>query len=279
MKWLLATMALALSMSVAQAGFADDAVPSTTDDQAQSDAVPSAVDEDAAAAVPSNMESTAPASGSNATEPASDSADDVLDLAGGRAIPAAGANSVSDIIGADVVGPTGDTVGTVDDLVLGMDDRVEQMIIADGGLFGVAGNSVAIDFAGSELTTDEGDDAKMRISMTDEALDQAAEFDESQLEGQGKRLASSYLDQQVRLSASEEEGEIEDLLIGPAGTLRYAIIAFHGMFDAEDDLVAVEMDQIVAANPDAPITVSMSAAQIRSAPKYGEPPAAAATAQ
>jgi len=38
----------------------------------------------------------------------------------------------------------------------------------------------------------------------------------------------------------------------------------------------VEMRQIVAANPDQPPTLSMTEAEIRSAPRYGRPEAAAA---
>ncbi len=267
MKLLLASTALTLSMGLAQVGYADDAAP-----------LPPA-------------ETAAPAA--NAADP--------VVTGSGTAMLAPGAMLASDLIGADVIGPNGDDVGTVDDLVLDAGGKIEQVIIADGAIFGLGGKNVAVDYRGSQLghagtgmttgnatavepstaapTTTSGtatgteipgapDEPVIRVSLTDDALGRAAEFDKSALEQQGDRLASSYLDRDVTLASGDAKGEVSDLLLDQSGTVKYAIISFGGVLNMGGTKVAVGIDQLSGAPEGEPMRLAMTEAELEAAPKF-----------
>src|SRR3546814_12577722 len=106
-----------------------------------------------------------------------------------------GTLSARDLVGANVIGPDGTSVGEVDDLVLDASGKIEQVIIADGAILGIGGKNVAISYSGATLAQDaEGADPVVRINMTNEALESAAEFEKAQPEedrqsvGEGKRV-------------------------------------------------------------------------------------------
>lgn len=275
MKWLLSSTALALSMSLATAAYADDAVPQPPAESAM---------------------------------PASNAPGDVLVDESGKTTPSSDAIMVSDLVGATAIGPDGKEVGTVDDLVLGAGGKIEQVIIADGAIFGLGGKKVMVDFEGSAPTdptpamegsmrasgaatdrpsgtgTTNGsgnatasgymatpgalEDPVLRVSLTEESLDGAAEFDKSSLEDQGDRLASSFIDRDVKLAASDAEGEISDLLLDQSGTVKYAIIAFGGVLNIGGSEVAVDMDKLSGAPKDQPMQLAMTEAELQSAPRF-----------
>lgn len=58
-----------------------------------------------------------------------------------------GGLSAEAFIGADVLGPSGEEIGEVTDLVIGRDNRIEKAIVEVGGFLGVGTKSVAIEIA------------------------------------------------------------------------------------------------------------------------------------
>jgi sporulation protein YlmC with PRC-barrel domain len=280
MKWLLASTALALSLGLAQAGSAQDE-PADPNQQQPSNTTQQPAD---TTDRPDSSTLPAPSAGNSATdpqsqttdtipepstiEPAAGNADDPLVIQGNTAVLATGAFSARSIVGADVIGPDGNAVGIVDDLVLSSDNSVEQVIIADGAILGFGGKNVSLDFDSSMVSRGaDGDDPTVRISMTEEALDQAAEFDKSSLEEQGDRLASSYIERDVKLASSDEEGEISDLLVDQGGKVKYAVIEFGGVLDAGDSEVAVDVAKLSGAPEGEPMTLAMTPAELEAAPK------------
>ena len=280
MKWLLASTALALGLGLAQAGSAQQEPADPNQQPSNTTQQPGD-----AADQPDSSTLSAPSAGDPATdpqsqatdtipepstiEPAAGTADDPLVTQGNAAVLATGAFSARDIIGAEVIGPDGNAVGTVDDLVLSSDNSVEQMIIAGGAILGFGGKDVALDFDGSMISRgDSADEPVVRISMTEEALGQAAEFDKSTLEAEGNRLASSYIERDVKLASSDEQGEISDLLLDQNGTVKYAVIEFGGVLDAGDSEVAVDVAKLGAAPEGEPMTLAMTPAELEAAPKF-----------
>ncbi|MGE0652902.1 MAG: PRC-barrel domain-containing protein [Alphaproteobacteria bacterium] len=253
MKPLFTSTAPALSLGLATAAYADDAAPQPPADSAM---------------------------------PASVGGDILVDQSG-KTVLAPHAMTARDLIGATVIGPDGKDVGSVDDLVLGAGDEIQQVIIADGAIFGLGGKKVAVDYAGSQLsrpgvgagsaasgeaTAGTGADPVVRVSLTEEALDRGAEFDKSGLEAQGDRLASSYIDRDVKLAANDAEGEISDLLLDQSGTVKYAVIAFGGVLNIGESKVAVDIDRLSGAPRDQPMRLSMTEAELEAAPKFDAAP-------
>ena len=166
----------------------------------------------------------------------------VLSVDGDAAIMSETAISARDLIGASVLGPDGEEVGAVDDLVLTEDHSIEQIVVADGAVLGFGGKNVAIDFEGASITRDENDDRTVRIGMTDEALESVAEFDKAPLEESGTRLASAWLDREVTLATADDgSGEVTDLIMDENGTAKYAVLEFGGFLEMGDNQVAIEV--------------------------------------
>ncbi|MEQ8268722.1 MAG: PRC-barrel domain-containing protein [Parvibaculum sp.] len=197
------------------------------------------------------------------------SAGDVLTIDGDAAVMSETAISARDLIGANVVGPDGKEVGTVNDLVLTDDKTIEQVIVTDGGLLGYGGKQVAIDFDGASVTRDENDDRMVRIGLTDEALEGVAEFDKEPLAETGSELGSSYLGREVALASAEDgSGEVEDLIMDENGTAKYAVIEFGGLFEMGANQVALEIDELALAPAEEPLSLAMTEDQLRQAPKF-----------
>lgn len=281
MKWVLAsTTALALTMGAAQFSLAQDA-PAATDDPA----MPSTTDPAVPGASDTMPGEDSPAAESmpEAPDAATDTMDSATEVDPNAADPNAavtmdsapasldGTLSARDLVGANVIGPDGTEVGAVDDLVLDASGKIEQVIIADGAILGIGGKNVAISYSGATLAQDaEGADPVVRINMTNEALDSAAEFDKAQLEEQGDRLASSYIDRDVTLASSDAEGEINDLMLDQSGTVKFAIIEFGGALDMGDSEVAVGFDKLSGAPEGEPMQLSLTEAELEASPKLDE---------
>lgn len=265
MKWILAsTTALALTMGVAQFTVAQEATqPGATDTAPTTDQGNDTLLEN---------QPVAPETGTEATDtaPATDmDAATTMDVA---PLPSGSEMSAREVVGADVIGPDGTSVGVVDDLVLDASGKIEQVIIADGAILGLGGKNVAISYSGATVAQEaEGADPVLRVNMTEEALDGAAEFDKAQLEEQGDRLASSYIERDVQLvstdASGEAAGEISDLLLDQSGTVKYAIIEFGGVLDMGDSEVAVGFDKLSGAPEGEPMSLSMTEAELQAAPK------------
>lgn len=255
MKWLLTTTALAASVALAPAGYAapEDAK------SAPMEVTPAQQQSRPGMATPGEM----PSAAQEKPRP------DVLTMRDNAAILSGTAIAAGKIVGADVVGPDGKNLGAVDDLVFDANDAVKQVIIADGAMFGFGGKMVAIDFEGASITRDENDDRMVRIGMTDEALENATEFDKAPLEKTGGELASSYLGREVAL-ATEDDGtaEISDLILDRNGVAKYAVIEYGGTLGVGGNRTAVEFEQLTAARAEEPVKLAMTLDELRQKPAF-----------
>src|SRR3546814_15691721 len=95
-------------------------------------------------------------------------------------------------------------------------------------------------------------------------------FDKAQLEEQGDRLASSYIERDVTLASSDAQGEINDLRMDQSGTVKFAIIEFGGALDMGDSEVAVGFDKLSGAPEGEPMQLSLTEAELEASPKLDE---------
>lgn len=69
-------------------------------------------------------------------------------------------------------------IGTISDLVIDEDGQIVAVVVSVGGFMGMGDKDVAIEWDSLELTQDEdGDDYVIRVSATQEALEEAEEYD------------------------------------------------------------------------------------------------------
>jgi hypothetical protein len=84
---------------------------------------------------------------------------------------------VSALIGSDVVNDKDEAVGTIDDFIVGRDDRVLFAILQVGGFLGLGGYLVAVPYQ-SLVLTEAGGEIKMTLpGATRDALRKLPEFD------------------------------------------------------------------------------------------------------
>jgi sporulation protein YlmC with PRC-barrel domain len=86
--------------------------------------------------------------------------------------------TVDNLTGATVVGPTGDDIAEVGDILLSQDGQVEAMLIDFGGFLGIGQKRVAVGMENLEFASNEGGDLLVYTDFTQEQLEAQPEFDE-----------------------------------------------------------------------------------------------------
>ncbi|WP_404403000.1 PRC-barrel domain-containing protein [Pelagibacterium halotolerans] len=89
----------------------------------------------------------------------------------------------TEIIGADIftgVGEESETIGEVNDFVLGENGQIAAVVVGVGGFLGIGQKDVAIKWADLELGMDPNGEQRLVSSMTREQLENAAEFNRAE---------------------------------------------------------------------------------------------------
>ncbi|MBO0347357.1 PRC-barrel domain-containing protein [Roseibium sp. CAU 1637] len=95
-----------------------------------------------------------------------------------------GTLEADELIGASVYDVAYNSVGEVGDVLLNADGQIEAAIVDAGGFLGLGEKEVAIDFSEVRIYREkDGDDLYVKTSITEEALDNAPEYDEDTYSG------------------------------------------------------------------------------------------------
>lgn len=89
----------------------------------------------------------------------------------------AGDYTAEQLIGRDVVGPDGDTVANIADLLISEDDRVNKVVLDVGGFLGIGSKPVAVDI--DQLERPSGEDEAFGIAMSRDELQALPQFERS----------------------------------------------------------------------------------------------------
>jgi len=82
----------------------------------------------------------------------------------------------SHLMGQDVIGPDGKKIGDINDLVVDTaSGQIEQVVIKHGGVLGVGGKSVAVNFSQIQLLPNQG----VHASLTEDQLKSMPDFDKN----------------------------------------------------------------------------------------------------
>ena len=82
----------------------------------------------------------------------------------------------SNWIGQTIYNQANESVGDVNDLLIGKDGKIAAVIIGVGGFLGIGEKNVAVSFDSIQSSTDENGNLKFMVSITKEELDAAPEF-------------------------------------------------------------------------------------------------------
>jgi sporulation protein YlmC with PRC-barrel domain len=96
------------------------------------------------------------------------------------------------LVGSKVVGPDGQTVGKVEDLLLDRDQKLAGVIVSVGGFLGVGSKSVALPPDRVDISKAYGDERVVKIRVHERGVGRRAGFQISRdLEGGGRRAGGS----------------------------------------------------------------------------------------
>jgi sporulation protein YlmC with PRC-barrel domain len=100
--------------------------------------------------------------------------------------------SMSKLMGKNVKGPQGEDLGSIEDVIVGQDGRIQHIIVSHGGVMGIGARKSAIPWEAAQLRV-EGDDQVM-TSISKERLENAPSFTGDEYPG----FADRQYDQQLR---------------------------------------------------------------------------------
>ncbi len=80
------------------------------------------------------------------------------------------------LIGSKVIGPDGQTIGKVDDLLLDRDQKMTAIIVGVGGFLGVGSKDVALPASRVDISQAYGDERVVKVQSTKEELAEAPAF-------------------------------------------------------------------------------------------------------
>lgn len=82
----------------------------------------------------------------------------------------------SKLIGTKVVNTANETIGDINEIVLGKDGKVAAVIIGVGGLLGMGEREVALDFKSIRMSRDQNNNLVLTVNATKDALKNAPEW-------------------------------------------------------------------------------------------------------
>lgn len=85
--------------------------------------------------------------------------------------------AASDLLGADLVNHEGESIASVDELLIDGDGQVGMFLVDVGGFLGIGARTVAIPLSDVTMSHDEDADIVLRASLTREQLEALPEFD------------------------------------------------------------------------------------------------------
>jgi len=82
----------------------------------------------------------------------------------------------SKLIGTKVVNTANETIGDINEVVLGMDGKVAAVVVGVGGFLGMGEREVAVNFESLRMSRDSNKDLVLTVNATKESLKAAPEW-------------------------------------------------------------------------------------------------------
>jgi len=134
----------------------------------------------------------------------------------------AGNLSAGEIVGAKVIGADGEDIATVDDLLIGDNGQIETVVFRSGDFIDLAGMKGSLPYSDLDVAMVENGEPAFTISMTEEDIQNVAEFDQEGLNDY--RLVSEMIGTTADFTNSDDSARINDVIVSEEGEALYAII-------------------------------------------------------
>lgn len=129
------------------------------------------------------------------------------------------------LIDTEVVGPTGEAIGEIENVVVSAEGRASKVIVEVGGFLDIGDTHVAVPWQDVEFTEDL---ASARVPVTEENIDQFSVFEEDEpAVPDGERRAwrvTEFVNDYVSLQDFPRYGVVQDLVFARDGTLDAVVV-------------------------------------------------------
>lgn len=174
--------------------------------------------------------------------------------------------SVKEFLGEGVIGIDGERIARVDDILIGADGKADSVIFLSGGFFGLGGKKGALDYSALDLTLDNEHEPAIRVSMSEDAIQNVAEFKTDELNDY--RLASELVGAAAELSGTDESAVIADAIVSKDGDIRHLIVADGVIGSWGGEKRAVAYNKLVIEQGDGGLVLNMTPEQFETAQKF-----------
>ena len=172
--------------------------------------------------------------------------------------------SAEELVGAKVIGSTGEDIATVDDLLINADGEIESVIFKSGDFLDVTGKKGAIAYNEVDITMAADQEPRFTVAMTEDAIQNVAEFEQQGMNDY--RLASEMIGTTARFMNSDDNARIRDIVLNAEGAVQYAVISDPV---AMDDLRQLDFSRIQVEQGDGGAIVIDAAKQdISTMPRF-----------
>lgn len=99
----------------------------------------------------------------------------------------------SKMLGVAVENASGETIGEINDILLGQDGTVKSALVGVGGFLGMGQKNVAIDFSELNIKRDDGNNLAVTVSMSAESLEAMPAYKEPGAASENETSSTSQM--------------------------------------------------------------------------------------
>ncbi|MFM9863808.1 MAG: PRC-barrel domain-containing protein [Micropepsaceae bacterium] len=207
------------------------------------------------------------------------------DLVVATALP--GAISGKQLIGTPIESVKEGRVGSIADLVFGNDNRVDAIVVSDGGFLGINNAQIPVKPGLVSISREKNGTLRARTNVTEAQLDKASvggafvtrieAMNESFKEAKMKTL-SRLIGATVAGPGGKTVGTVNDVLLSPVGDAQFALLSVGGTMGVGSKQVAVKASTLQFTSADRPLKTEMTEVQLKAlAPVRGATGASSAS--
>lgn len=168
------------------------------------------------------------------------------------------------IIGKDIYNADGETVASIEDVLVNERGEAETVILRDGGLFGMGGKLVALDYDSVITPSATGD---MLMPVSEATLDSVAEFSydtdattNMRTLPAGTLSVSQMLDGHLHNNMGEEVADIDNITF-VNGQIEHLIVSYNEILGMGGDTAALMFGEISPSTIDGETNFSLTEQQ------------------
>ncbi len=162
--------------------------------------------------------------------------------------------STNELLGTGVRGSTGDRIARVDDLEIGDDGQIRQVIMLSGGIAGFGANKAALAFDQVDLEISEDNAPRVSAAVTDSALEGVAAYEQAEMNDYS--LASELIGAEARLNSGNETVIVHDIIVDQDGQVESLVIARSMIDRVARDFRVVPFETMSIAQGDGGVTMN-----------------------